>query len=378
MCWSASTSAASATVSSGDTVITGLVMIASRACYPASPSSSRAVKDCSVEGRQSAPGDLDFGKRVRSCSKAESQLRCKVTMPERRAFHRDVERHSACRSDWSGGPEPRVLAEPRSARGMHMPKTLIVPVDGSDASERAMRVALELVTHLDRCALLIMTAVRTGRPRSPRYWKPSSVKRPCLVCAESSSKTQFPLVQVIGHLAESISDATVCMATHGRGRIAAPLLGSVATAVLRQSTTPVLLVGPHCETVWWHSPAKLVACWVDAGSNALLAWSPQWADDLGAEFWLESVFHRLDTHMAADPHAEFAPASRRLGPTSRSTCCQSATITRQERSSRVPVPSRDGARHDDPRTHRDCCARAGSVAMDVVHRSPCPVLVAHA
>ena len=258
-----------------------------------------------------------------------------------------------------------------------MPKTLIVPVDGSDAAERALHVAQRLVTQLDRCDLLVMTA--SGPDDKDRRVYLDTLVGQATVPGVRAKFIEDPVPALaIARLAESIADATVCMATHGRGRIATPFLGSVATAVIRQSTTPVLLVGPHCDTAWWHSPAKLVACWAGAGSNAVLAWSPQWADDLGAEFWLESVFHPLDLHMAVNPHAEFEPALALLGS---DVHVQLLPIRADYPAGAIVQSARDlPATMLAMTTHaRTGIAHTalGSVAIDVVHHSPCPVLVAH-
>lgn len=240
-----------------------------------------------------------------------------------------------------------------------------------------MHVALRLVTQLDGCDLLIMTA--SGPDDQDRRDYLETLVGQATTPGVRAAFIEDPVPALaIARLAESISDATVCMATHGRGRIAAAFLGSVATAVLRQSTTPVLLIGPHCETVWWHSPAKLIACWAGTGSNAVLAWSPQWAHDLGAEFWLESVFHPLDTHMAADPHAEFEPALALLG-----SDVQVHLLTIRDD---YPPGAIVQSARDLPATLLAMTTQArtglahtalGSVAMEVVHRSPCPVLVSH-
>jgi len=254
---------------------------------------------------------------------------------------------------------------------------MIVPVDGSDESERAVQVAQRLVAQLDRCELLVMAASGPD-DEDRREYLDALVGQ----ATASGMRAEFledpdPALAIV-RLAESLSGATVCMATHGRGRIAAPFLGSVATGVVRQSTTPVLLVGPHCEPDWWHSSPKLVACWAGAGSNAVLAWSRQWAADLGAEFWLESVFHPLDTRMAENPRAEFEPALASLGP--------DIQVHLLPIRAEYPPGAIVQSARDLPATLLAMTTHArtgiahtalGSVAMAVVHRSPCPVLVAH-
>ena len=184
--------------------------------------------------------------------------------------------------------------------------------------------------------------------------------------------------EAIALMAEVEPDAVVCMATHGRGRLAAPFLGSVATEVLRRVTTPIVLIGPHCETAWWHDPPRVVTCWAGEGSNPILPYAKEWADGLGAELWLESVFHPLDTRMAANPHAEFEPALEQLRT--------DVDVHLLPLRSDYPAGAIVQSAHDLPATllamtthARTGIARAvlGSVAMDVIHHSPCPVLVIH-
>jgi nucleotide-binding universal stress UspA family protein len=168
------------------------------------------------------------------------------------------------------------------------------------------------------------------------------------------------------------------MATHGRGRLTTPFLGSVATEVLALIKTPVLLVGPQCESAWWHYPAKLVTCWAGEGSNAILPWARRWADDLHIGLWLETVFHPLDTRMAVNPHAEFEPALALLGTDINVHLVPirddypAGAIVQSARE--LPATLLALTTHARMGVRR---AALGSVAMDVVHNSPCPVLVVH-
>lgn len=256
-----------------------------------------------------------------------------------------------------------------------MPKTMIVPVDGSESAEQAMRVAQGLAAHFDTCDLLVMTA--SGKAdRDRRDYLKAVVEEATEPGVRSEFADNAEPADAIARMAEAMPDAVVCMATHGRGRVTAPFLGSVATEVLRRIKTPVLLVGPHCETAWWHDPAKLVTCWAGEGSNPIVAWARQWAEALGIEFWLESVFHPLDTHMAENPHAEFEPALARLASDVEVHLLPlrddypAGAIVRSARE----LPATLLAMTTHARTG---FARAalGSVTMQVVHDSPCPVLV---
>lgn len=258
-----------------------------------------------------------------------------------------------------------------------MPKTLIVPVDGSTAAERALQSAQRLAAHLAPCDMVVMTA-STADDEERRDYLHALVGR----ATETRIRAEFVEAEpadAIAEMALSLPDAAVCMATHGRGRVTGSLLGSVATEVLQRVTTPVLLVGPHCEADWWHFPAKLVVCWGGEGSNAILPWAREWARDLHIELWLESVFHPLDTRAAAEPRGEFQPALTLLDM---DTDDVHLLMLRDDLPSGAIVRSAQElpATLLAMTTHaRSGFGRAvlGSVAMDVVHHSPCPVLVVH-
>jgi nucleotide-binding universal stress UspA family protein len=258
-----------------------------------------------------------------------------------------------------------------------VPMTLIVPVDGSESGERAMMVAQLLGAHVDACDIVVMTA--SGREDQDRRDYLDTLVGQATGPVRSEFVEDVEPSDAIARMAEAVSDATICMATHGRGRLAAPFLGSVATDVLRRIKTPVLLVGPHCESAWWHVPAKLVACWAGEGSNAILPWARQWAGDLGVELWLACAFHPLDTRMATNPDAEFEPAVALLG--------SDVDVHLLPVRSDYPAGAIVRSARDLPATLLAMTTHArtgishtalGSVAMDVVHRSPCPVLVVHA
>jgi nucleotide-binding universal stress UspA family protein len=257
-----------------------------------------------------------------------------------------------------------------------MPKTLIVPVDGSEASERAVPVAQTLALHLGNCDIVVLAACLADDEHSVRHYLDTLVDRVGAGVIRTDLVREPDPADAIVRAALNESDAVICMATHGRGRLAAPLLGSVATEVLRRVAAPVVLVGPQCEPAWWHDPARIVACWVGAPSNPVLVPARDFVEALGSELWVESVFHPLDTHMAENPHGEFEPALEQIGP--------DVDIHLLPLTSDYPAGAIVRSARELPATllvmtthARTGIARAalGSVTMDVVHRSPCPVLV---
>jgi nucleotide-binding universal stress UspA family protein len=137
------------------------------------------------------------------------------------------------------------------------------------------------------------------------------------------------------------------------------------------------LVGPECATDWWHDPPQLLACWVGAGSDAVLAPAETWSDALGMDLSLVCVFHPLDVPASVDPRREFVPALTELE--SRHVAARTIDLHDDYPAGAIADCARDlPATMLALTTHaRAGLSRAvlGSVAMDVVHRSPCPVLV---
>jgi len=257
-----------------------------------------------------------------------------------------------------------------------MPKTLIVPVDGSEASELAVPVAQTIAEHLGNCDIVVLAASLADDENSLRRYLDALVERVDTGVIRTELVQEPVPADAIVRALENASDAVICMATHGRGRLAAPVLGSVATEVLRRVATPLVLVGPRCEPVWWHDPPRVVACWGGAPSNPVLLPARDLAEALRSELWIESVFHPLDTHMAENPHGEFEPALEHIGPDVEVHLLPltgeypAGVIVRSARE--LPATLLAMTTHA-----RIGIARAalGSVTMDVVHRSPCPVLV---
>jgi nucleotide-binding universal stress UspA family protein len=250
-----------------------------------------------------------------------------------------------------------------------MTKHIIVPFDGSSASVRAHGVATALAARLGDCELELLAVVADAC--DAREIRENAAHR-CLHEPVIVVWRDDPAAVIAG--SANARDAIVCMATHGRGRTAA-LLGSVAKDVLRRSHEPLILVGPECERDWLHEPAHVLTCWAGVESSAILPHAKCWAERLGAELWLELVFHPLDALAAEHPDAVLASAKELLG---------SARVHRRSDASGYPAGAIVAIARGLPATLIAMTTHArtgvvrtvlGSVAMDVVRHAPCPVLV---
>lgn len=256
-----------------------------------------------------------------------------------------------------------------------MSKTLIVPVDGSKTADHAFRCAQVLAAHLDLSDIVVMTASRE-RDDSLRAHLEALVREADDPHVRPELVSGSPAASIV-RMTTELDDPIVCMSTRGRGRLSAPVLGSVATEVVRRVEGPVLLVGPRCDADWWRTPTRLVACWADESSAAVLAPAQDWSDALGAELWLETVLRAEDVRADFDPQRVFAPALAHLGTgpgelhlVVRHHQTPARAIVRS--ALEIPATLLAMTTHATVGFER---AVLGSVATQVVRESPCPVLV---
>jgi nucleotide-binding universal stress UspA family protein len=178
-------------------------------------------------------------------------------------------------------------------------------------------------------------------------------------------------------------DTVVCMATHGRSGVGHAVLGSVAEAVLRDSGQPLLLVGP---TVACAGPALrggnlLVAVDGSPASEAIIPVAADWARMLELRPWVVEVIPEqrniTDSHERAVESATVRGVARRLDDVALPAQWEvlhepEAADALVDYASRLPAVLIAMATHGRTGLGR---VALGSVAMQVVQRSPCPVLV---
>ena len=169
-----------------------------------------------------------------------------------------------------------------------MPKTIVVPLDGSTFAERALRPAGEVARRAG-AHVVVMTARYGGVVVEPRRYLEEAARTAGIDDAES--------VVVEGRLAASAIAAVVCehpeaavvMTTHARERLGRALFGSVAEEILREANDAALLIGPSVPDEAMH-PAELIVC-LDgsAVANAILPFAAAWARDLHLDVVLLGV-----------------------------------------------------------------------------------------
>jgi nucleotide-binding universal stress UspA family protein len=136
----------------------------------------------------------------------------------------------------------------------------LVPVDGSKASERAVRHVIALMKDRDPIEVhLINVQDAADAPELKRFMKEDEIQRAQREHGAAALRPAKRLLDragieyeehvLIGEPAEQIAEFakrrrfdTIIMGTHGRTGLTAMLMGSVATKVLHHSIVPVTLV----------------------------------------------------------------------------------------------------------------------------------------
>jgi nucleotide-binding universal stress UspA family protein len=183
---------------------------------------------------------------------------------------------------------------------------------------------------------------------------------------------------------EASPGTLLCMTTHGRGR-SELFTGSVANSILREITSPVMLVGPHCDPSRFRVDGRIiVSADGSSTSEAILPVATAWA---------------IVTHSAVEVVSVVEPEVARIGGQSHGDIAESAYVHRLANSiaddlgrtvnfevlhHRHPAATIvDRAGSEDVSvvamaTHGVAgLARitAGSVTSEVVRKAPVPVLV---
>ncbi len=139
---------------------------------------------------------------------------------------------------------------------------VLVPLDGSEVAERALPYAVAVARALGAPVLLVSVrqpaaaALRARRPEqadqveretgagADAYLEQASGRLGAAVAHETVVRAGEPAEEIVS-LARERGARLLVISTHGRSGIRRWLRGSVATRILRDATTPVLVVGPN-------------------------------------------------------------------------------------------------------------------------------------
>ena len=246
-----------------------------------------------------------------------------------------------------------------------MPRTFIVPLDGSPFAERALPVACTLAERVDGGVLLV-SAPYKGVLRPHEYL--DEVAARCTVPVETGATESYLPADAIAGVVEEDEDRIVCMTSHGRGGLRWSVMGSTAEEVIRRSDRPVVLVGRHCRD-------DFLSC----GSYMLAAVDGTECSEHLAPMKGAIVVHPLDVETVEHPEALLDPIVEQLGGPEHASVdmLRSLYDAGAIADLATDLPAAMIAMECQGITG---LARVvlGSVTMGVLNLAPCPLLVTHA
>jgi nucleotide-binding universal stress UspA family protein len=143
--------------------------------------------------------------------------------------------------------------DPANRRRWAMLKTILVPLDGSSASEQALPLAVSLARRANACLRLV--TVRPPMPPTSQVAPPPKEQdyvdmvawriRQTAHLSVFSSVLDGPIAKTLGDHALSVGASLIVMTTHGRGPFSRFWLGSVTDQLLRNAPVPLLVVRPR-------------------------------------------------------------------------------------------------------------------------------------
>ncbi len=257
-----------------------------------------------------------------------------------------------------------------------MTKTIIVPVDGTDRAETAIGPADWLSTVLP-ADLMVVTSTFEADSASEETYLARAVARATTHTVRSEVlHGQFPATGIL-EAASHAPEPMVCMATHGRSRISAMMLGSVADDVVRHSDIPVMLVGPGYDGRT-HDGGIVVALKDASHSLTPLPLVLEWGSSLAVPVHVVSVTRPSELN---------GPSDRRGIATSISALLREHGVDARAHDLIGALPADSvlslvrstGAQFlvigRDPTIPKGSVLPLGRVGMQLVHDSPRPVVI---
>ena len=257
------------------------------------------------------------------------------------------------------------------------PKTLVVPLDGSEWAERALPIADALADRIG--GRLVLVSSQYYGPIDPTEYLEEMAARHKRNPVDIVTTKDTYAAEVIVEAVQASDDRVVCMTTHGRGSVRWAALGSVAEEVIRRAERPTILVGRHCRPDFLAGAPNLLAAADGSDNSAELATAARdWAGALGLDLRATVVVHPLDVESAEHSFDLMTPIAADFGLADRTK----VTMVR----SNYPAGAIADLAAELPAAliGLNCHGRTGlarfalgSVTMGVVHLASCPVLVTH-
>lgn len=262
-----------------------------------------------------------------------------------------------------------------SASADVVPSALVVPLDGSDLSLRAVPVASWFAERFNAEVLAVtapMTRDSHDRAVLPAWLEGLAADDRYPRLRAFVADEDDP-VSAVSAFVGAHPNSAVCMGTHSHGAVTPAALGSVAERVVREVGVPVLLVGGQCVEPRVDNGPMVVCHDGSAAADAILGRARAWARCLEVPIVLTHVHHPLDVRGKQSATEAVEVALEFLGA---GTCLEMVADSFPAGAIRNLAHELDASAialstHSRP----DSAGLAlGSVASWVTRESPCPVL----
>lgn len=151
-------------------------------------------------------------------------------------------------------PRAAISSAPWDKAELPLLSRVVLPTDGSELSETALRFAEMVPIQPGQVHLVMGTdgSDRTGERiddllgRYERYLQCLAARLDFAACEVSIRACDRTPAEAIHFVARDVRADLIAMATHGRSGLTRLMLGSVAEQVARSATCAVLLINPRC------------------------------------------------------------------------------------------------------------------------------------
>jgi len=264
-------------------------------------------------------------------------------------------------------------------------RRIVVPIDGSPFSERALPIATWAARALGTPLHLVEVVVRRDGSEHASHYLDDLARRHT-AASWDVARGDDPAAAIVT-VTEAGRPSLICLATHGRDR-SASILGSMAMRVLDRTADPVMLVGPNARPPCADDAPVVVAVDGTHHDPAVVRVATQWAVRLRRRLVVATVAEPVP-----GPFRESRPLHQARGAEDPEAYVEQLATDAAETGCTVdtrvvcdPVSVRDGLVHLVDRTvallvlgthrrSRRMRALVGSHAARVVHDIEVPALV---
>lgn len=267
--------------------------------------------------------------------------------------------------------------------------TVVVPLDGSEFAEQALRPACAFASRMDDARVLLVSCAADDTAAVHAHLADRAGLFAAVVDVETRVVHDAEPAEAILRTVVSEPDGLLCMATHGRGGLRTAVLGSVAEEIICRCSEPLILVGPAARTALLPGErGRLLICSDGSPfSDHVIPAAASWGARLELEPWVAEVIapdeevvprgqvvRNRDAEAASDRLDQLAIRTGFPRSAVRTKVLHGVPVSRSISAfaDRLPASLIAMATHGRAGLARTAMA---SVAAEVVRHAPCPVLI---